>query len=243
MAGVSIAPPPSAITAGRSRLSVLSVSPASSTLKPASPSRRKRSGMERRTDFSISWSRSKNCRPISSATREPSVVLPAPMKPMRARWRSRACAMGCDRGTPGAPRGSPRASRRRTSRARPGRARRRPTPPATTARASTAATSLRSTSASAGSPLPRSTDRSGRISVGSGFIAARTTISSPFETPPSIPPARFVSRRSPGRISSCAWEPRSSASPKPSPISTPFTAWIPISAAARRPSRRSSLVA
>ena len=40
----------------------------------------------------------------------------------------------------------------------------------------------------------RSTDRSGRISVGSGFIAARTTTSSPLETPPSIPPARFVSR-------------------------------------------------
>ena len=33
---------------------------------------------------------------------------------------------------------------------------------------------------------------SGFISVGSGFIAARTTISSPFETPASIPPARFV---------------------------------------------------
>ena len=37
-------------------------------------------------------------------------------------------------------------------------------------------------------------ERSGRISVGSGFIAARATISSPFDTPPSRPPARFVSR-------------------------------------------------
>ena len=36
--------------------------------------------------------------------------------------------------------------------------------------------------------------RSGFISVGSGFIAARTTISSPFEMPASIPPAWFVSR-------------------------------------------------
>src|SRR5919201_146432 len=52
---------------------------------------------------------------------------------------------------------------------------------ATTASASTAATSLRSTSASPASPLSRSTERSGRISVGSGFIAARTTMSSPFE--------------------------------------------------------------
>ena len=36
----------------------------------------------------------------------------------------------------------------------------------------------------------REVDRpEGRISVGSGFIAARTTISSPLEIPPSIPPA------------------------------------------------------
>src|SRR5215213_5878608 len=49
---------------------------------------------------------------------------------------------------------------------------------ATTARASTAATSERSTSASAGSPVSMSAERSGRIRVGNGFIAARTTISS-----------------------------------------------------------------
>jgi hypothetical protein len=36
--------------------------------------------------------------------------------------------------------------------------------------------------------------RSGCMSVGRGFIAARMTISSPFEMPASIPPARFVSR-------------------------------------------------
>src|SRR5581483_8914760 len=78
---------------------------------------------------------------------------------------------------------------------------------ATTASASTAATSERSTSACAGSPVCRSTDASGFISVGSGFIAARTTISSPFEMPASIPPARFVSRRRSTRISSWASEP------------------------------------
>ena len=95
-------------------------------------------------------------------------------------------------------------------------------------------------------PPRRSRDRpsaSGFISVGSGFIAARTTISSPFETPASIPPAWFVSRRRSGRISSCAWEPRSAARAKPSPISTPFTAWMPISANASRASSRSSFVA
>src|SRR5439155_943513 len=82
---------------------------------------------------------------------------------------------------------------------------------ATTASASTADTSLRSTSASPGSPVWRSTEASGCISVGRGFIAARTTISSPFETPPSIPPARLVVRcnpRSSRTISSWASEPR-----------------------------------
>src|SRR5919201_879498 len=111
---------------------------------------------------------------------------------------------------------------------------------ATTASASTAEVSLRSTRASPGSPVCRSTERRGRMSVGSGFIAARTTISSPFDTPASIPPARFVARRRSGSISSCAAEPRSSASANPSPISTPFTAWMPMSAAARRASRRVS---
>ena len=33
-----------------------------------------------------------------------------------------------------------------------------------------------------------------RIRVGIGFIAIRTTIVSPFDMPPSMPPARFVSR-------------------------------------------------
>src|SRR5579864_1426979 len=112
---------------------------------------------------------------------------------------------------------------------------------ATTASASTADTSLRSTSACAASPLSRSTDPSGRISVGNGFIAARTTISSPFDMPPSMPPARFDVLRLSVPISSCASDPRMPASAKPSPISTPFTAWIPMSAAASRASSRSSL--
>src|SRR5207253_666000 len=114
---------------------------------------------------------------------------------------------------------------------------------ATTASASTAATSDRSTSACAASPVWRSTDASGFISVGSGFIAARTMISSPFDTPASIPPARFVSRCRSVRISSCASEPNFAASANPSPISTPFTAWIPITAAASRASSRSSFAA
>src|SRR4029077_11929816 len=51
----------------------------------------------------------------------------------------------------------------------------------TTASASTAATSERSTSAVASSPVARSTEASGFIRVGNGFIAARTNISSPVE--------------------------------------------------------------
>ena len=78
---------------------------------------------------------------------------------------------------------------------------------ATTASASTAATSERSTSAVAGSPVARSTERSGFIRVGSGFIAARITSSSPFDTPASSPPARLVSRGWSTSISSCASEP------------------------------------
>ena len=41
-------------------------------------------------------------------------------------------------------------------------------------------------------------------------------------------------------ISSCAFEPRHPASSKPSPISTPLIAWMPISAPARRASSRRS---
>ena len=93
------------------------------------------------------------------------------------------------------------------------------------------------------SPVARSTEPSGFISVGSGFIAARTTISSPFETPASIPPAWFVERRWSVPISSWASEPNLAASEKPSPISTPLTAWIPITAAASRASSRSSFEA
>ena len=72
------------------------------------------------------------------------------------------------------------------------------------------------------------------MSVGSGFIAARTTTSSPFVTPPSSPPAWFVLRPKPGKISSCASEPRRPARSAPSPISTALTAWMPISPPASR---------
>ena len=53
---------------------------------------------------------------------------------------------------------------------------------------------MRSRSASAGSWVAMSTDRSGLVSVGSGFIAQRTTSGSPVVIPPSTPPERLVSR-------------------------------------------------
>ena len=54
---------------------------------------------------------------------------------------------------------------------------------------------MRSRSASAGSRVAMSTERSGLVSVGSGFIAQRTTSGSPVDMPPSTPPERLVSRK------------------------------------------------
>ena len=110
---------------------------------------------------------------------------------------------------------SRRPCRRRTCRARARRAPRRPLPrPRPRAPRRRRRRSARRAPV-AGSPVARSTERSGFISVGSGFIPARTMISSPFETPASIPPARFVSRRRSAPISSCASDPNLSASAKP----------------------------
>ena len=97
--------------------------------------------------------------------------------------------------------------------------------------------------ATAASPVAVSTVCSARGTVEIGFIAARTRSTSPVVMPPSVPPERPVTRRiEPSRltISSCACEPRSRASSKPSPSSTPLIAWMPISAAASRESRRRS---
>ena len=54
--------------------------------------------------------------------------------------------------------------------------------------------SVRSRSAWAGSRVAMSTERSGLVSVGSGFIAQRTISGSPVVMPPSMPPERLVSR-------------------------------------------------
>ena len=64
----------------------------------------------------------------------------------------------------------------------------------TTPAAGTVQESVRSRSAWAGSWVAMSTERRGLVSVGSGFMAQRTTIGSPVVMPPSIPPERFVSR-------------------------------------------------
>ena len=59
----------------------------------------------------------------------------------------------------------------------------------------------------AGSPVATSTVCSARLSDEIGFIAARTRSGSPVVMPPSRPPARSVTRRTPsavGMISSCA---------------------------------------
>ncbi len=106
---------------------------------------------------------------------------------------------------------------------------------ATTPAAGTAVTSLRWLMALAGSPVLMSTVASARGTVEIGFIAARTLIGFPVLMPPSMPPARLVSLRTPpgaGSISSCACEPRLAADAKPSPISTPLMAGMLIMAPA-----------
>jgi len=83
-----------------------------------------------------------------------------------------------------------------------------------------------STSASADSPLEISTERSGFIRVGIGFIAARRTISSPFERPPRAA-ARLVSRSSAFVLKISSWPgSRQTRKRETSPVSTPLTAWI-----------------
>ncbi len=105
----------------------------------------------------------------------------------------------------------------------------------TTPAAGTAHTSERWWIATASSPVAMSTVASARGTVEMGFIAARTRSGCPLVMPPSRPPARLVERSTPsgpGYISSCATLPRRRAVSKPSPISTPLMAWMPITAAA-----------
>src|SRR5699024_4224435 len=96
------------------------------------------------------------------------------------------------------------------------------------------------------SPVETSTVRRARGTVEIGFRAPRTRITWPLVMPPSMPPARLVTRgkvpevSSAARISSWAAEPRRPAVVKPSPISTPFMAWIDMIAWASRPSSRRS---
>ena len=64
----------------------------------------------------------------------------------------------------------------------------------TTPAAGTTQESVRSRSACAGSRVAMSTERSGLVSVGIGFMATRATSGSPVVIPPSSPPERLVSR-------------------------------------------------
>ena len=69
-----------------------------------------------------------------------------------------------------------------------------------------------------------------------GFTANRATTGCPVEMPPSTPPARLepnATRPSAIVIASAFSSPVDAAAAKPAPISTPFTALMPISAAAR----------
>ena len=75
--------------------------------------------------------------------------------------------------------------------------------------------------------------------VAIGFIAARMTNGCPFVMPPSIPPARLDDRMrsSPSkRMGSWTRVPLRLALSNAGPISTPFIAWTPSTAAPRRAS-------
>ena len=71
-----------------------------------------------------------------------------------------------------------------------------------------------------------------------GLMAMRTTKSCPVLMPPSTPPLWLLAKPA-GVISSPWWLPRWATTPKPSPISTPFTAFRPIIAKAMSASSRS----
>ena len=79
------------------------------------------------------------------------------------------------------------------------------------------------------------------MSVGSGFIAARATTASPFGA--GLHAAGPVGGAAPVGLDLVVPPIRVPASAKPSPISTPLTAWIPISAAASLASSRSAFSA
>src|SRR5439155_1056904 len=81
-----------------------------------------------------------------------------------------------------------------------------------------------------GSPL-RSMERRGRRMLEVGLSAMLTRMSWPVEMPPSVPPALFE-RKPRGVSSSPCSEPFCSIAAKPAPISTPFTALMPIIAEA-----------
>ena len=86
---------------------------------------------------------------------------------------------------------------------------------------------------------------SGRASVEMGLTAPRTTIGSPFVTPPVRPPAlllRCTHVPSSRRPSMTSWtcDPNRRVCSNPRPSSTPLTMLMPITAAARAASRRRS---
>ncbi|MNE45976.1 hypothetical protein D3C80_1402940 [compost metagenome] len=79
----------------------------------------------------------------------------------------------------------------------------------------------------------------GTVMLEVGLSAMLTTMSWPEEMPPRMPPAWLLAKPA-GVISSRCSEPFCSTTAKPSPISTPFTALMPIMAWAMSASSRSN---
>ncbi|KAG0906185.1 hypothetical protein G6F32_017103 [Rhizopus arrhizus] len=80
-----------------------------------------------------------------------------------------------------------------------------------------------------------SSDGPGRRRLEVGFNTIEATTGWPVEIPPRMPPAWLLAKPCGVSRSRCS-VPFCAALAKPSPISTPFTAWMLISAAASSPS-------
>ena len=188
----------------------------------------------------------------AGATSRPTVVLPVPIKPVRTRL---ALLAGQDRSSCTLCQ-IVRARRRRNAPAGPRPAPRPPSPPPPPRPPARRSTSERWYSVAAASPVARSTVGCGETVVGIGFMAARSDDrlavghaaldaarrgwcggGSP---PPGARDSRPASsgRRGRGRRAPACRA--GAAFSKAGPISTPLTAWMLITAWARRPSRRRS---
>ncbi len=183
--------------------------------------------------------RRRGSTPSSAATARAALVLPAPMKPTNTSARSPAATPGwlpsastrCAPRRPAGPRARRRCGRRRTSRGRRHASTSATIASPTTAPAGTVQESVRSRSACAGSLVSVSTVRSGLVSVGIGFIAPLThdrvaVRHAALDAAGAVGLAVVAALLGPEDLVVRLRADAARRASKPSPISTPFIAWI-----------------